>query len=165
MVHDPDELAVFTVMVRAAIVVLDFFEGVPLTVTQSPLTIALTASVAVLENVVVVLQFTVVCPELAFWTSMLDALRDATLPVAPVGALAGVAAPAAEAKAVAASSAVAPAPPRRMKRRRLVLRLVSDCIVLLPLSVACVWCVSFWARDHSLRRASMGASVAARLAG
>ena len=89
VVHDPDELAVFTVMVRAAIVVLDFFEGVPLTVTQSPLTIALTASVAVLENVVVVLQFTVVCPELEFWTSMLDALRDATLPVAPMGALAG----------------------------------------------------------------------------
>ena len=139
VVHDPDELAVFTVMVRAAIVVLDFFEGVPLTVTQSPLAIALTASVAVLENVVVVLQFTVVCPELEFWTSMLDALRDATLPVAPVGGLAGVlAAPAAEARAVAASSAVAPAPPRRMKRRRLVLRLVSDCIVLLPLSVACL---------------------------
>ena len=99
MVHEPDELAVFTVMVRAAIVVLDFFEGVPLTVTQSPLAIALTASVAVLENVVVVVQFTVVCPELAFWTSMLDALREATLPVAPVGALAGGAAPAAEAKA------------------------------------------------------------------
>ena len=71
--HDPDELAVLTVMVRAAIVVLDFFEGVPLTVTQSPLASALTASVTVLENVVDVLQFTVVCPELAFWTSMLDA--------------------------------------------------------------------------------------------
>ena len=165
VVHEPDELAVFTVMVRAAIVVLDFFEGAPLTVTQSPLTMALTASVAVLENAVVVVQLTVVCPEVAFWTSMLDALRDATLPVAPVGALAGVAAPAAEAKRVAASSAVAPAPPRRMKRRRLVLRLVNDCIVLLPLFRCHVWCVSSQAQDHSLRRASMGASVAARLAG
>jgi hypothetical protein len=63
-VHDPDELAVLTVMVRAAIVVLDFFEAVPLTVTQSPLVSALTASVSVLENVVDDVQFTVVCPEL-----------------------------------------------------------------------------------------------------
>ena len=81
-------------------------------------------------------QFTVVCPELAFWTSMLDPLSEATLPVAPMGALAGVvAAPAAEATAPAASSAVAPVPARRMKRRRLLLRLVSDCIVLIPLSL------------------------------
>jgi hypothetical protein len=131
-VHDPEELAVLTVMVRAAMVVFDFFDGVPLTVTQSPLASALTASVTVLENVVVVLQFTVVCPELAFWTSMLDPLSEATLPEAPMGALAGVvAAPAAEATAVAASNAVAPVPAKRMKRRRLLLRLVSDCIVLI----------------------------------
>ena len=58
--HEPEELAVLTVMVRAAIVVLDLLDGVPLTVTQSPLASALTASVTVLENVVVVLQFTVV---------------------------------------------------------------------------------------------------------
>ena len=43
--------------------------------------------------------------------------------------LAGVAAaPAAEATAVAARSAVAPSPARRIKRRRVLLRLVSDCI-------------------------------------
>ncbi len=111
-------LAVLTVIERAAIVVLDFFDGVPLTVTQSPAVSALTASVTVLEKVVVVLQFTVVCPELVFWTSMLDAPRAATLPEAPMGRLAGVvAAPAVEATAVAASSAVAPVPARRMKRR------------------------------------------------
>jgi hypothetical protein len=134
--HDPEELAVLTVIVRAAIVVLDFLDGVPLTVTQSPALSALTASVTVLEKAVVVLQFTVVCPELAFWTSMLDPLSEATLPEAPMGALAGVvAAPAAEATAPAASSAVAPVPARRMKRRRLLLRLVSDCIVLIPLSL------------------------------
>jgi hypothetical protein len=136
-VHEPVELAVLTVMVRAAMVVLDFLDGVPLTVTQSPAASVLTASVTVLEKVVVVLQFTVVCPELAFWTSMLEAAREATLPVAPMGALAGgvVAAPAADATAVAASSAVAPVPARRMKRRRVLLRLVSDCIVLIPLSL------------------------------
>jgi hypothetical protein len=134
-VHDPDELAAFTVIVRAAIVVLDFLDGVPFTVTQSPAASVLTVWVTVFENVVVVLQFTVVCPELAFWTSMLDPLREATLPEAPMGALAGVvAAPAAEATAVAASSAVAPVPARRMRRRRLLVRLVSDCMVLIPLS-------------------------------
>src|SRR5271154_7191550 len=70
---------------------------------------------------------------------MLDPRRGAPRPVAPVGALAGVvAAPAADATAVAASSAVAPVPARRMKRRRLLLRLVSDCIVLIPLSLLCV---------------------------
>ena len=84
-VHDPDASAGLTVMVRAAIVVLDFLDGVPFTVTQSPAASVLTAWVTVLENVVVVLQFTVVCPELAFWTSMLDPLREATLPEAPMG--------------------------------------------------------------------------------
>jgi hypothetical protein len=63
LVHEPDELAAVTVMVFAAIVVLDFFDGVPLTVTQSPLVTELTASVTVLEKAVVVVQFTVVCPD------------------------------------------------------------------------------------------------------
>jgi uncharacterized protein YqfA (UPF0365 family) len=62
-VHEPDELAVVTVMVLAAIVVLDFFDGVPLTVTQSPLASEVTASVTVLEKAVVGVQFTVVCPD------------------------------------------------------------------------------------------------------
>ena len=76
-------------MVFAAIVVLDFFDGVPVTVTQSPLVTELTASVTVLEKAVVVVQLTVVCPEVVLCTSMLDPLREATLPVAPVLAGAG----------------------------------------------------------------------------
>ena len=123
-------------MVFAAIVVLDFFDGVPVTVTQSPLVTELTASVTVLEKAVVVVQLTVVCPEVVLWTSMLDPLREATLPVAP-GLAGAEAAPAVEAMAVAARSAVAPVPARRMKRRRVLLRLVSDCIVVIPLSLLC----------------------------
>ena len=65
-VHEPVELAACTVMVRAAMVVLDVLDGVPLTVTQSPEASELTASDTVLENVVVLVQFTVVCPVLAF---------------------------------------------------------------------------------------------------
>jgi hypothetical protein len=135
-VHEPDEVAVLTVIERAAMVVLELLDCVPLTVTQSPLASALTDSVTDLENEVDGVQFTVVCPELWLWTSMLDPLSAATLPVAPVGALAGVAAPAAVATAVAASRAVAPVPAIRMKCRRLLLRLVSDCIVLIPLSLS-----------------------------
>ena len=143
-------------------VVLDFFEGVPVTVTQSPLASPLTVSVTVLENAVVGVQLTVVCPELSLWTSMLDPASEATLPLAP--RLAGAeAAPAAEATAVAARSAVAPAPARRITRRRVLRRLVSDCIGLIPLSLSCLSCVAFW--GYSLRKASIGASVAARLAG
>ncbi len=83
--HEPLELAVVTVIERAAMVVLDFFEGVPVTLTQSPAATALTASVTVLENCVVDVQLTVVWPELAFCTSMFDALAlsAATLPLAP----------------------------------------------------------------------------------
>jgi hypothetical protein len=77
----------------------------------------------------------VVCPEVGLWTSMLDPLSAATLPVAPAGALAGAAAPAAVATAVVASRAMAPVPAIRMKYRRLLLRMVSDCIVLIPLSL------------------------------
>jgi hypothetical protein len=116
-VQVPDELAVLTVMVRAAMVVLEFFDGVPLTVTHEPLVSALTASETDLEKVVDEVQLTVVCPEPWLWTSMLDPLRAATLPVAPMGRLAGAeAAPATEDTAVAARSAVAPVPARRMKR-------------------------------------------------
>jgi hypothetical protein len=66
---------------------------------------------------------------------------------------------------VAARSAVAPVPASRMKRRRVVLRLVSDCIVVIPLSLLCVVRCCVVPIGHSLRSASMGASVAARLAG
>ena len=121
-VHEPLELAVVTVIERAAMVVLDFFEGVPVTLTQSPAASALTASVTVLENAVVDVQFTVVWPEVVFCTSMFDALASsaATLPLAPAGALAGavVAAPAAELRAAAATRAVVPVPMMRAQRTR-----------------------------------------------
>jgi hypothetical protein len=87
-------LGVDRVMLRAAIVVLDFFDANPVAVTQSPTATALTDSVTLLENVVVDVQLTVVWPLLGFCTSMLDALRAATLPVAPVGLFEVVAAPA-----------------------------------------------------------------------
>jgi hypothetical protein len=69
-------------IVLAAIVVLEDLEGVPVTVRQSPTATALWGWVAVSENVVVPVQFTVVCPVLAFWTSMEVPLMDATLPLA-----------------------------------------------------------------------------------
>ncbi len=89
VVHDPLELAVDTLIERAAMVVLDFFDGVPVTLTQSPAANPLTASVIVLENCVVDVQFTVVWPVVAFCTSMLEALSAATLPLALAGGLAG----------------------------------------------------------------------------
>ena len=49
-------------MDRAATVVLDFFDGVPVTVRQSPTVTALRVSVAVSENVVLAVQLTDVCP-------------------------------------------------------------------------------------------------------
>ena len=160
---------VLTVMVRAAMVVLDFFDGVPLTVTQSPLASALDRlgdrlgerggrrpahrglpGVRVLHLHARAAEggHAAAWPRWGRWAAC-------------------VAAPAAEARAVAASSAVAPVPARRMKRRRLLLRLVSDCIVLFLFLFRCL-CMSWrlWRMwDHSLRRASMGARVAARLAG
>ena len=57
-VHEPFEAGVVTVILRAAMVVLDFFETVPVTETQSPAASALTASDAVLENCVVDVQLT-----------------------------------------------------------------------------------------------------------
>jgi hypothetical protein len=123
-----------TVRLRAAIVVLDFFDAVPVAVTQSPAAIALTDSVTVLENWVVVVQFTVVWPLLWLWTSMLDALRAATLPVAPIGAVAGAAAPALVAMAPAATTAVAPVPKMRAQRPQRIWWPV-DVFTVLPLSV------------------------------
>jgi hypothetical protein len=131
-VQDPDELGAFTVMLRAATVVLDFFDAVPVIVTQSPVVIDCTVSVEVLENVVLGVQLTVVCPVLVFCTSMLELLRAATLPEAPVGALLGVAAPALAATAVAATSAAAPVPSLRAQCRRVELRPVGVCIAVCP---------------------------------
>ena len=53
------------VMDRAATVVLDFFDGVPVTVRQSPTVTALRVSVAVSENVVLPVQLTEVWPSVA----------------------------------------------------------------------------------------------------
>ena len=85
LLHDPVDVGEVTLIERAAMVVLDFFEAVPVTVTQSPAVSELTDSVTLLENCVVGVQFTVVWPVLAFCTSMLEVLRAATLPVAPIG--------------------------------------------------------------------------------
>lgn len=106
---------VVTVMLPAAIVVLDFFDAVPVAVMQSPTFTALTDSVTLLENVVDDVQFTVVWPLLGFCTSMLDAFSAATLPVAPIGALDVVAAPAdaLDPKIPAAKRVAAPVPRMR----------------------------------------------------
>ena len=122
--HDPEDDAAVTEMLRAAMVVFDDFEGVPVTVTQAPAANELTDSVTDLENVVVPVQLTAVWPVLAFCTSIVVPDTAATLPLAPVGALAGgVAAPAADASAVVATSATAPLPTNRTQRllaRRLI---------------------------------------------
>ena len=62
-------------------VVFDFFEGVPVTVRQSPTAIALTVSVAVSENVVVGVQVTAVCA-VVLCTSIVLPVMVATLPLA-----------------------------------------------------------------------------------
>ena len=133
-VHDPVDEGLRTVMPRAAIVVLDDFDGVPVTVTQFPTVSALTDSDTVFENCVEVVQLTVVWPVLGFWTSMLDAWSAATLPLAtPGGPVVVVAAPATEPIVVTAISAVTPLPRNRAQRRRLVLRLVSVSMWDVPL--------------------------------
>jgi hypothetical protein len=60
--HVPDDVGLLIVMDRAATVVLDFFDGVPVTVRQSPTATAFRVSVAVSENVVLGVQLTAVCP-------------------------------------------------------------------------------------------------------
>src|ERR1700677_4293296 len=71
------------VMVRAAMVVFDFFPGVPTTMRQSPTATALSVSVAVSLKVVVVVQLTAVCA-VVLCTSMVVPEMLATLPVAPI---------------------------------------------------------------------------------
>ena len=113
-------LGVDKVMLRAAMVVFDFFDANPVAVTQSPTATALTDSVTLLENVVVAVQLTVVWPLLGSCTSMLDALSAATLPIAAMGLIEVVAAPAAPAEAlepsIPAASRVAAPVPRRCAR-------------------------------------------------
>jgi hypothetical protein len=164
--HEPVELAGATVMLCTAMVVFDFFDGVPVAVTQLPTVMELTASDTVLENCVVEVQLTVVWPVAGFCTSMLVPMIAATLPDAGMRAIAGAAAPAADATVVAATRAVAPVPRHfAQRRRRGVLPLAGVCMwsflisVWLPLLVSIEW------GAYSLRSASMGAKAAARLAG
>jgi hypothetical protein len=164
-VHDPVELACVTLMFSAAMVVFDFFDGVPVAVTQLPTVMELTASDTVLENCVVGVQLTVVWPLPGFCTSMLEPMIAATLPDAGMRAFAGAAAPAADATVVAATSAVAPVPRHRAQPRRRVLPLVGVCIYLFLISVSLPLLVSIERGAYSLRSASIGASAAARLAG
>jgi hypothetical protein len=161
--HVPLDVGVVTVIVRAATVVLDFFDAVPVTEMQSPTASELTASVTVLENCVVVVHPTVVCPVLAFCTSMVEPLSAATLPDAPVGWLDAAAAGAA---AIATTTrAVMPAPTSSAKRLGFGRRLVAVCICIVPLSLSLLRFENCTVDSYSLRRASIGARAAARLAG
>ncbi len=129
-------------MLRAESVVLDFFDADPVAVTQSPTLTALTVSVTLLENVVVDVQLTVVWPLLGFWTSMLDALSAATLPVAPMGLFEVVAAPAEalDPRIPAANSAAAPVPRRRAQPLLGVRRSVGVSMVVVASFVGGCWC-------------------------
>jgi hypothetical protein len=121
---------IVTVMLRAAKVVFDVFDTVPVAVMQSPAASWPTVSVTTFENWVVPVQLTVVCVCCAaFCTSMLEPLMAATFPLASSGAFAGGAAPTAEAMAVAATRAAAPVPTTVAQRRRRVRRLLFVSIV------------------------------------
>jgi hypothetical protein len=134
-VHDPLEVGIVTVMLRAAIVVFEVFDAVPVTATQSPALSELTDSETVLENCVVAVQLTVVWPVMGFCTSMFELLSAATVPLAPESGFVGAAAPAVDANAAATTTAVAPVPRMRV-HRRLVRRLLTVSMLLFPLSVS-----------------------------
>jgi hypothetical protein len=154
--HVPDAVGWLIVIERAATVVLDFFDGVPVTVRQSPAATALTVSVAVSENVVVGVQLTDVCPSAALWTSMVVPEIDATLPLAPapVGA---DAAPAVVDRPRTADRQSAATVARALQCPTLrLLRGVRSIDVVLSLII--------WV-TYSLLSASIGARLAARLAG
>jgi hypothetical protein len=145
-------------MDRAATVVLDFLDGVPVTVRQSPAATALRVSLAVSEKVVLGVQLTDVWPAVALCTSIVVPEREATLPLAsaPAGA---DAAPApvdmpttTDTQRAATAAGALQCPTLRLIR-------VVDSIVL-ALSLPFVAVVTY-----SLLSASMGARCAARLAG
>jgi hypothetical protein len=92
-------------------------EGWPTTVTQLPTVTSFEVTVTVSVIGVVAVKVTVTCPEVGFWTSMLDPDTAAAVPTTPgkaalvpdgVGLLPG----AAELAMVAAGVAVVPAPPQ-----------------------------------------------------
>ena len=114
------------VMDRAATVVLDFFDGVPVTVRQSPTVTALRVSVAVSENVVLPVQLTEVWPSVGLCTSIVVPAIEATLPLAPapVGADAAPA-PAPIPRTTEVQSAAIPAGTAQRPKRRVVCRVHS----------------------------------------
>ncbi len=159
-VHEPDDEGWLIVMERAAMVVLDFLEGVPVTVRQSPVDTSLRVLAAVWLNVVDAVQVTEVCPSLALCTSMVVPEIDATLPLAPD--LVGVVAASAPAdiprttdaqRATTVAGAIQGPSPRLLRGEVFMVAVVS--LVFFP--GVCV--------TYSLLRASMGARLAARLAG
>jgi len=141
--HVPADVGEVTVKLRAVRLVLELFEAVPVAVTQSPTATEPTDSVTVWENFVVPLQVTVVWPLEGFCTSMLEAPSAATLPLAPLGALAVAAADAGTAAATTATAttaalaptAIAPVPRHRAQRPLLGRRLVGVCMWMFPLSL------------------------------
>jgi hypothetical protein len=135
-VHEPLDVGEETVMDRAAMVVFDFFEAEPFAKTQSPTANELTVSDTVLENEVVDVQLTVVWPVFAFCTSILVALRAATLPDTPLGRFEVVALSAGVATTASVTSTVAPPPRHRAQRRRFERGLVGVCISKVPLALS-----------------------------
>jgi hypothetical protein len=79
--HFPD-VGWLTVTVLA-VTALDFFEVLPVTVTQSPTATADAETSTIWLKVVDVVQVTVTCPESWFWTSIDDPVMAATDPEAP----------------------------------------------------------------------------------
>ena len=161
----PVELGVFTVRLRAATVVLDFFEASPWPSRSRRRRRRRPASVTVLENCVVPVQLTVVWPLAALCTSMLEALRarHAARPP-PVRARRG------------GDAGAAMARPSRRRTRPMsqescpapaVCASAGRCLhVDVPLLLLLVLCRGNRGTFRVIAaRASMGASWAARLAG
>jgi hypothetical protein len=153
-VQVPEADGLLIVMERAEMFVLDFLAKVPVTITQSPAATSLIVSVAVSEKVVVAVQLTAVWAEV-LCTSMVVPLSEATVPLAPLPPRAG-AAPATDdsPRTMVTESRAAPAAPTRRLFVPMPCEVLAMCVV-----------VSFVRDIYSLRNASIGARLAARLAG
>jgi hypothetical protein len=153
----PEAEGVLMVIVRAAMVVLDFLAGEPTTVRQSPTVTALIVTVAVSLNVVVDVQLTAVWA-VVLCTSMVDPVILATLPLAPIPPPPGAeAAPAIGDSPKTREAQIAAAPVATPARRRP--REPCDVIVMVFVFLPLEWVI------YSLLSASIGARWAARLAG